>query len=568
MSSRLRTLAVVLVVFLSGCATYGKGMDGAITDLQQGNYQASRITIKAALKDDGNDRLLYNLELAVVEHLAGNFDASNDYLETAQKIAEDLETIYLRNSVKAMMSNPRQEPYAGAEFEVVFINYFKALNYFALAQQSASQDAYETALENANIEARRLIIRLNDLNSRKGNYKAEGEEEGLFTTLVKIFSVLNGNLIDMDSIQYRDDAMAHYLAGLSFEMNAQWDDARISYQKAAQSYDRGYAKQFRLGQEMGAQAWFDVVRMMRVSGSFEGDWQRLASQKLSKAQQDELKNWRSDQAQVVVIEHKGLAPQRKEMNLVLSVNPHAKAFELRPFGLTENAVSLAWFYLLYADKNWKDALANYLDATEVGMYFSTFTKTVGLGPLYRTASDVGLLTAIGSGLRVTVPYYEPVKALGESQLQVGGKHYTMFKASNPALMAIQNQMVHAGNDINLALSRAALKAITADQLKHAGNYGGLLAMAGKLTMQAIDAAETRNWLLLPQDIRIRRVLVEPGEQTLVLSSAMPTGTQTHEKALNLKAGEITLWNVRVLPAVTQQGAKKTTAVSQLKQAAN
>jgi hypothetical protein len=398
---------------------------------------------------------------------------------------------------------------------------------------------------------------LNDLNARQGNYKAENEEEGTFTKLMKIFSLLNGNLIDMDAIKYRDDAMAHYLAGLSFEMSGEFDDARISYQKAAESYDRGYTKQYRLDKDMGAQAWFDVVRMMRKTRDFDGEWQNLAKKKLSKEQQAELNKWDDKKAQLVVLEHKGLAPQRKEMNLILSVDPAKRALALTPVGFTSDSYALAWFYLLYADKGILDAVANYLDATEVGYMLSSFTKTVGMGPAFDTAQQIGLLNAIGSGLRVTVPYYEPVKALGESDLSVDGHSYKMLKSSNPALMGIQEQMTRAGADINMALARASVKALAADQLKHAGGSAGLLlSFAGKITMQAIDAAETRNWLLLPQDIRVRRVLVEPGEHQLKLSSQMPTGMQYNDKSVTLNAGDIHLWRVRVLPPVQDPKAKK------------
>lgn len=557
MLKHYRLFFLLVALGLGGCATYGQGVTSAVQDLQKGDYAASEAGFKKALKPDGDDRLLYNLELAVVKHLEGDFNASNDYLETAQKIAEDLETVYMNDTVKAMMSNPRQSPYPGADFERVFINYYKALNYFGLAQQATSTDARETALENANIEARRLIIRLNDLNARQGNYKAENEEEGTFTKLMKIFSLLNGNLIDMDAIKYRDDAMAHYLAGLSFEMSGEFDDARISYQKAAESYDRGYTKQYRLDKDMGAQAWFDVVRMMRKTRDFDGEWQNLAKKKLSKEQQAELNKWDDKKAQLVVLEHKGIAPQRKEMNLILSVDPAKRALALTPVGFTSDSYALAWFYLLYADKGILDAVANYLDATEVGYMLSSFTKTVGMGPAFDTAQQIGLLDAISSGLRVTVPYYEPVKALGESDLSVDGHNYKMLKSSNPALMGIQEQMTRAGMDINMALARAAVKALAADQLKHAGgNAGLLLSFAGKLTMQAIDAAETRNWLLLPQDIRVRRVLVEPGEHQLKLSSQMPSGTHYNTKNVTLNAGDIHLWRVRVLPPVQDPKAKK------------
>src|SRR5690606_18829172 len=112
-----------------------------------------------------------------------------------------------------------------------------------------------------------LIIRLNDLNSRKGTYAEQNDkDQQTFTKLLKIFEKLQGNLVDMDKLQYRDDAMAHYLTGISFEMNGEYDDARISYQKAAKSYEDGFSKQFRLDSEMTAQAWFDTIRMMQKAG--------------------------------------------------------------------------------------------------------------------------------------------------------------------------------------------------------------------------------------------------------------------------------------------------------------
>ena len=77
---------------------------------------------KKALKPDGDDRLLYNLELAVVKHLEGDFNASNDYLETAQKSPKTSKPS-MNDTVKAMMSSPRQSPYPGADFEQVFISY-------------------------------------------------------------------------------------------------------------------------------------------------------------------------------------------------------------------------------------------------------------------------------------------------------------------------------------------------------------------------------------------------------------------------------------------------------------
>lgn len=540
----------VCAAFISGCATYGAGVNQAITQVQQGDLVGSEASFKKALKPVGNDALLYHMELGVIKHLQGDYAGSNQLLNKAERIAEDLETTSITSSLAVMMSNPRQGPYGGADFEKMFINYYKAMNYFGLAQSATTRNERLDALDGARIESRRLIIRLNDLNSRKGTYaQQKDKDQQTFTQLLKIFEKLQGNLIDMDQLEYRDDAMAHYLTGISFEMNGEYDDARISYQKAAKSYEDGFVKQFRLDDDMTSQAWFDVVRMMRKMGD-QDDARRLARRKLSKKQRAELDKW-DDTAQLIVVEDKGLAPHRKEMNLELSVNPTLQALEIRPYLFQNDNAQLAWFYVLYADKGILDAVANYLDATEVGFVFNSFTKTVTLGPLWDTAEDLGLIQAIGNSMRITIPYYDPIKKMGETELMVGDKSYNLIKSSNPAQMGLQEQIVNSGFDIQMALARSALKALTAAKVGDVGGqYGGLLATVGKLTAQLTDAAETRNWLLLPSDVRIRRLALEPGQHQLTLDSTLEYGLHHREqKNIDLKSGEIHLWQVRSLAPV-------------------
>ena len=549
----------ICAAIISGCATYGAGVQQALDQVQQGDLSGSETSLKKALKPVGNDSLLYHLELGIVKHLQRDYAASNQLLNQAERIAEDLETTSVTDTLAVMMSNPRQGPYAGADFEKMFINYYKAMNYFGIAQTATSRNARLDALDGARVESRRLIVRLNDLNSRKGTYaEQKDKDEQTFTQLLKIFEKLQGNLIDMDQLQYRDDAMAHYLTAISFEMNGEYDNARISYQKAAQSYEDGFVKQFRLDKGMTAQAWFDVIRMMRKQGD-KDDAKRLAKRKLNAQQRAQLARW-DNTAQVVVIEDKGLAPQRREMNLDLSVNPTLQALEIRPYSVYNNPAQLAWFYVLYADKGIVDAVANYLDATEVGFVFSSFTKTVTLGPLWDTAQDLGLIQAIGSSMRITIPYYEPIAKMGHSELLVGDNSYRLLKSSSPAQMGLQEQIVNSGFDIQMALARASLKALTASKVGEAGGeFGGLLAMAGKLTAQLTDAAETRNWLLLPSDVRIRRVALEPGTHQLTLDSTLEYGrTQRQQETVTLKSGDIHLWQVRSLaPAAdAQPGAVK------------
>lgn len=542
-------LIVIASIWLVGCATYGSGLEGAITQLKQENYSASEAEIKKVLKPEGKDRLLYHLELSTVKYLAGEYEESNQLLETAERIADDLETSRLSDALVTLMSNPRKGTYAGADYERILINYFKALNYFQLAQRAESSAEYQQALDGARVESRRLIMRINDINTRRGHYQVTDEKEQKFAGIIKILAeVLVGNLADLKSIQYRDDAMAHYLTGISFEMKKEYDDARISYQNAANAYENGYAEQYYLDQQIIAQAWFDVVRMMRKVHGYEQDWQRIAKQKLTEEQRAQLEDWSTDKAQLIVLEHKGFAPHRQEMNLVLTLNEDLHAFQLHPVFETGNEDALNWFYMLYADKGIAGLVSSFMVAKKWGVATYGFTKTVPLGPLWHDARSLGLLDAMDPALRAAVPYYRPVEPLPKSTLQVNEQSYSLIKSSNPALMAVQEQMRTASGDIYQALARAAFKAVTAQQVGNAagGEYGALFSLAAKVAFQFTEAAETRNWLLLPQDIRIKRLVLEPGTHQLTLNSQFSNGMSRKEQQIELQAEDIYLWQVRTI----------------------
>lgn len=545
------TLGILFSLILSGCASYGSGVQKVLSQAQQGDYQGAEKDLLKALKPQGKDRLLYHLELASIKSLSGDYQQSNQLLENAERIADELETQSLSDTLVVMMSNPRQSSYRGADFERIFINYSKALNYFALAQQADSSLSRQQALAGARVEARRLIMRLNELENRRGRYEVADEDQAAFAKIVSLLSqLLVGNLVDLEQLSYRDDAMAHYLTGISFEQNGEWDNARISYQNAAQAYERGYAKQYLLGEKIIAQAWFDTLRMMRKSSGYANRWRSLAAQKLSAAERQELERWVANPqaAQVIVLEHKGLVPQREEMNLVLALDHDLNAFQLHPLFELDNEDGLAWFYLLYADKGIAGVLSSFMVAKHYGLLTYGLTKTIPLGPLWNEAERIGLLEAMDPALRVAVPYYRAVEPLPESQLSINQQQTALFKASNPALMAIQEQMVRSSGDIYLGFARAALKAVLAQQVGNAigGEYGGLLSLAAKVAFQFTEAADTRNWLLLPQEIQLARFLLDAGEHQLTLDSRFKNSNKEHHIQLNLEAGSLYLWQVNSL----------------------
>lgn len=532
---------------LAGCATYGNGIQQALDQADLGNYAAAATKIETTLSPSGDDRLLYHLELGVLKHLEGDYQASNDLLERASLIVESLQQNSVSDSLVSAMSNPRNIAYAGNTHERVLIYYYKAMNYLAIAATLPDSNAKLDAIEGARIESRRLILRLQALRNNEGSYdNAKDDNERTFSQVLRVFSVLMGNLVNTDALTYRDDALAHYLTGVSFEMNKEYDDARISYQKAAESYDKGYAEQFRLGNGMSQQAWFDVARMMQRSGFDRQEWQAIARDKTPTSMQQELDEINKNpnaKAQILVVEHKGRVPEKKELNLQLSVNPNLRALELQPYFFEYTQEQIDWFYLLYADKLILGLVSDYLNATR-NHRIDFFTKTLFLGPLYETAEDIGLTQAIGNSLRVTVPYYDPPTEYGDSLLTIGQRSWTLDRAASPQQMAIQEQMKNAGPEIREALGRAAVKAMTAAAIGKQDSTG-LLAFAGKLAAQLSDASETRSWLLLPAEVHIRRLFIEPGDYTLNLNSRLAgSNRQQSQTQVSLQAGDIKFWQVR------------------------
>ncbi|MGB1091003.1 MAG: hypothetical protein ACPGYX_02675, partial [Oceanobacter sp.] len=185
----VKWVLLALIILASGCATYQQDFNGVLTSVEKADFAVSETTLGAVLSPEGDDRLLYYLELGVIKHLEKDFKASNSALSQAERIAEDLETVSVKDKALQYLSNPRNGPYRGSEHEKVLINYYKSLNYLGLAERSTNSNDRYSQLESARIEARRMLIKLNDLNSRKGDYEEYNDKKS--QTFSKIMALLN-----------------------------------------------------------------------------------------------------------------------------------------------------------------------------------------------------------------------------------------------------------------------------------------------------------------------------------------------------------------------------------------
>lgn len=193
------------IFLLSGCATYYQKNEKFQEYIQSGQIEKADNYLDKKEKDKNDkNKLLYYLNSGWVNWMLKNNDVSNQAFQEADHMMEDYRKNYGLEAL-ALITNPNVKPYKPEDFEKVFVNYFKALNYIALGQ-------YNEAL----VECRRMNIILNELNDKYKDHKN----------------------------RYQRDAFAHLVMGLIYEANGQWNDAFIAYRNALEIYQNEYKSEF------------------------------------------------------------------------------------------------------------------------------------------------------------------------------------------------------------------------------------------------------------------------------------------------------------------------------------
>lgn len=553
-------LAFLSCIVISGCATYGDSLGKARDKVAKEKYESAIAPIKKPLSPEGDDRLLYHLELGTVKRLSGQYKESNSHFDSADQIASNLQTKRVSQLLQSMMTSPRSRPYAGRDFERAYINYYKALNYLDLAQNASSDSEKKDYLEKARIEIRRVSNVLNAIANEEGNYQnVKDNEKKLFTKLLDIFDKLRGNYLDEEWLEFRDDANARYLAGILYEKVGELDNARIHYQKAAKLYENGYAEQYGLGDSMTRQAWFDVVRLMRKAGGYGTEARRLEREKLSANEReriDKLANDGDAMGRLFVLKHIGFTAEPREMNLLVQAVPAQKSLKIQPV-LTgtaeEQTAQQEWFTVLYADTGVLDMALNYHQGGLGEVVDSLNEKTIPLGPAWETAVDAGVIEAINGagGIRVTVPYYMPTTAALDSvELRVDGEtRKELDRADSLKTLAVQEQLLDAGRELKMGLARATLKNLTASEVGEAagGDAGLIVEILGRITAAASSQAETRAWVTLPGEAQVGSVALNPGKHTVSVHG-FRDGAEvvSTRREFEVDAGDVRVWNERLV----------------------
>lgn len=183
--------------------------------LRRGRYADALEQIESAREKHykAKDRVLFLLDAGMLAHYAGDWEKSNEYLTQAELAIERSFTRSVSRAAASLAVNDNLLEYAGEDYEAVWVNVFKALNYLHLKEQ-----------DSAFVEIRRADDKLKQLELRYGTLQ-QSVRDAAPSGLARLLG-------DAKSGAFRDSATARLLGMLLYAADGQQDEALIDLRKA------------------------------------------------------------------------------------------------------------------------------------------------------------------------------------------------------------------------------------------------------------------------------------------------------------------------------------------------
>jgi len=216
-----RTSAILFasLFLLSGCSSLRTSKShyaGTDTMLARADYSAAISRVDAARNKGytAKDRALFYLDMGMLHHWNGDYEKSNEYLEQAERTIEENFTKSVTRAAASLVLNDNTLAYAGEDYEDIYLNAFKALNYIALGQH-----------DHAFVEVRRInnkLVLLESKYERMAQKLSEAEEAQMAFRPGKS--------------HFQESALGRYLSLLLYRNDYKWDDVRIDLEKISRGW--------------------------------------------------------------------------------------------------------------------------------------------------------------------------------------------------------------------------------------------------------------------------------------------------------------------------------------------
>lgn len=208
---------LALAVLVAGCAstrTSKQHLVGIETRLAGHDFAAALAQIQTAKTTayKEKDRILYYLDAGMLCHYNARWAESNELLTKAEQAIEEAYTRSVSKAATSIMLNDNALEYPGEDYENVYLNIFKAINFL---QQGAFDPAF--------VEVRRINDKLNLLEDKYARMAAEFNKTTKASGTTKAFQPAR--------TRFHNSVLARYMSMLMYRTEGQRDDARIDLQK-------------------------------------------------------------------------------------------------------------------------------------------------------------------------------------------------------------------------------------------------------------------------------------------------------------------------------------------------
>ena len=219
MNRTLKVFLLLVILFALSCASTRSSKEqfaGINEKLISHDYQGALNQIEAARGKfyKEKEKALYYVDAGMLHHYNGNFVQSNTLLSKAEKAFDELYTKSIGRGAASMLLNDNVLEYSGEDYEDVYLNVFKALNYVEL-------DKFDDAF----VEIRKINEKLSLLEQK---HKKMAKQFNKSKDKKKSF--------ETGKNKFHNSALGRYLSMLLYRAEGKMDDARIDKEKIDEAW--------------------------------------------------------------------------------------------------------------------------------------------------------------------------------------------------------------------------------------------------------------------------------------------------------------------------------------------
>ncbi len=207
----------VALLFLFSCTTRNEAFVEIDAAVAEGRYLDAAASMSGEDRSSyykDKDKVLYYLDLGMLYHYGGDYTQSVQHLDEAERLIEQYFSTSITQAAGSLLLNDNVMDYSGEDYEDIYLNVFKALDYLNLGEFDAGF-----------VEVRRVNTKLNILedkyNSLAAGYNSSDDK---------------AVALEAGSNRFYNSALARYVSMLLYRAEGDIDGASIDYEKFLQAY--------------------------------------------------------------------------------------------------------------------------------------------------------------------------------------------------------------------------------------------------------------------------------------------------------------------------------------------